>query len=311
MSSGRAILMAVEGESSRLVEKHQCGIIAQPSNPSSLADAVRTLVVMPQRDRERMGQAGRDAYCQNYCSEVQIPKFERLLQDVVSTVARRRVVAPRGGIKRGFYFFGGKRVFDLLIACPLLALMAPIMLLIGIAVRLSLGSPVLFKQERPGLGGQLFKLYKFRTMGGTKDPEGRPLAEVERITPLGRFLRATSLDELPGLWNVLRGDMSLVGPRPLLPEYLPLYTPRQAHRHEVRPGITGLAQIRGRNGLGWEQKFEYDLEYMQTVSLRTDLSILLETIGCVIRRQGVNASAECTMLPFTGTRQAAENACAA
>ncbi len=300
-ASGRPILMAVEGESSRLVEKLGCGIVATPSNPLALADAVHKLVAMSEGDRERMAQAGRKAHRENYCSEVQVPKFEQLLSETVSTAGRLRLNdAPKRRLKRRVYRRGGKRLADLLIALPMLVIAGPLMLIIALAVRLNLGAPVLFAQDRPGINGRLFKLYKFRTMRDVRDAAGYQLSDSLRLTRFGRFLRATSLDELPELWNVLRGEMSLVGPRPLLPEYLKLYTARHARRHEVRPGITGWAQVNGRNSLAWEERFKRDVWYVDNCSLWLDMRILLETLWQVIRRRGITSPGHVTAEPFTG-----------
>ncbi|MEN3610768.1 sugar transferase [Plantactinospora sp. ZYX-F-223] len=192
-----------------------------------------------------------------------------------------------------------KRVLDMLVAAVLLVLLSPVLLGCAAAVALALGRPVLFRQNRPGRDGRLFELRKFRTMRPVSP--GRT-SDADRLTRLGRWLRATSLDELPTLWNVLRGDMSLVGPRPLLVGYLDLYTPEQARRHEVRPGITGLAQVRGRNALSWEEKFRYDVEYVDGRCLALDLRILLETVLQVLRRQGISAPGSATMPEFTGSR---------
>jgi lipopolysaccharide/colanic/teichoic acid biosynthesis glycosyltransferase len=167
-------------------------------------------------------------------------------------------------------------------------------------VRVLLGSPVLFRQVRPGLGGETFEMIKFRTMRDTRSAQGDLLPDSDRLTGFGRFLRSTSLDELPELWNVLRGDMSLVGPRPLLVEYLPLYSPWQARRHEVLPGVTGLAQVKGRNALSWEDKFDLDVWYVDNKSVRLDLAILWWTLGSVFRREGVSATNSATMPPFEG-----------
>ncbi len=193
-----------------------------------------------------------------------------------------------------------KRLFDLFAAASGLLLLAPLLLALAWLVRRRLGAPVLFRQTRPGLHGQPFELLKFRSMREALDDDGHPLPDAERLTPFGRFLRATSLDELPELWNVLRGDMSLVGPRPLLMEYLPLYTPEQARRHAVRPGITGWAQVNGRNALGWEEKFRLDVWYVDHRSLRLDLHILLLTLQRVLAREGIHAEGEATMNRFTG-----------
>lgn len=193
-----------------------------------------------------------------------------------------------------------KRSVDIVSAFMGLLVLAPVLTLIAWGVRRKLGSPVFFRQLRPGLHGKPFLLVKFRTMLDAFDKSGNQLPDAQRITPFGRFLRSTSLDELPELWNVLRGDMSLVGPRPLLMEYLPLYTPEQARRHEVRPGITGWAQVNGRNTLSWEEKFRLDVWYVDNQSLWLDLKILCLTVKRVLCRDGINAAGEATMPKFTG-----------
>ncbi|PRY93145.1 lipopolysaccharide/colanic/teichoic acid biosynthesis glycosyltransferase [Hasllibacter halocynthiae] len=187
-----------------------------------------------------------------------------------------------------------KRALDVAGALVGLTLLAPLLAVLAWRVRREMGAPVLFRQVRPGLGGRPFEMRKFRTM------RGGPGTDAERLTPFGARLRASSLDELPELWNVLLGDMSLVGPRPLLPEYLPLYTPRQARRHEVRPGLTGWAQVNGRNAIAWEEKFELDLWYVENRTLLLDLRIIATTVSKVLRREGVAAAGEATMPPFTG-----------
>ncbi|MGO4808528.1 sugar transferase [Cupriavidus sp. 2MCAB6] len=193
-----------------------------------------------------------------------------------------------------------KRLFDIVLAAAaLLVLGVPLLFLIW-QVRRKLGSPVFFRQTRPGLHGKSFQMVKFRTMTDARGPGGQLLSDAERLTPFGRFLRATSLDELPELWNVLKGDMSLVGPRPLLMDYLPLYTPEQARRHEVRPGITGWAQINGRNALSWEQKFVLDTWYVDHRTFWLDLKILALTVKKVLVRDGISATGEATMTRFTG-----------
>jgi len=181
-----------------------------------------------------------------------------------------------------------------------LLLLSPLLLLIAILVRVKLGTPIIFRQVRPGRGDRLFTMIKFRTMTDASDESGKSLPDKERLTRFGRFLRAASLDELPELWNVLRGDMSLVGPRPLLVEYLPLYTPEQARRHEVRPGITGWAQVNGRNAISWEQKFRLDVWYVDHQSIWLDLKILLLTIKKVFVRDGISAEGAVTMPKFRG-----------
>jgi len=193
-----------------------------------------------------------------------------------------------------------KRVFDFAAAALALIVLAPVMGVIAGLIRLRLGKPVLFRQQRPGLHGRPFEMIKFRTMREAHDRQGRPLPDAERLTSLGRLLRATSLDELPELWNVLRGEMSLVGPRPLLMEYLPLYTPEQMKRHDVRPGITGWAQIHGRNAISWDEKFRLDVWYVAHQSLALDLRIIVMTIRRVLARDGISADGEATMPRFTG-----------
>lgn len=195
-----------------------------------------------------------------------------------------------------------KRLFDLLLSLGLLLVLAlPLLLLWGL-VRWKLGSPVLFRQVRPGLHGRPFMMVKFRTMTDERGADGELLPDAQRLTAFGRFLRASSLDELPELWNVLRGEMSLVGPRPLLMEYLPLYSPEQARRHEVRPGITGWAQVNGRNALSWEERFKLDIWYVDHRSLWLDLRILWLTVRKVIVREGISAQGEATMPRFTGNK---------
>jgi lipopolysaccharide/colanic/teichoic acid biosynthesis glycosyltransferase len=195
-----------------------------------------------------------------------------------------------------------KRGFDIVVALAALLLLAPVLFVIGCLVRAKLGSPILFQQVRPGRDGLPFRMLKFRTMLDATDAQGRHLPDQERLTSFGRLLRSTSLDELPELWNVLEGDMSLVGPRPLLMEYLPLYSPEQARRHEVRPGITGWAQVNGRNALGWDEKFALDVWYVDNRSFGLDLRILAMTIAKVLRRDGISAAGEATMAPFQGKR---------
>lgn len=195
-----------------------------------------------------------------------------------------------------------KRIFDAVVALFALFLFAPVLLVLAVLVRSRLGTPILFSQIRPGLFGRSFRMYKFRTMTDARDADGNLLPDRVRLTPLGKFLRSSSLDELPELWNVLKGDMSLVGPRPLLMEYLPLYNERQNRRHEVRPGITGWAQVNGRNAISWEQKFELDVWYVENQSLWLDLKILFLTVWKVVRRDGISAAGDATMPKFAGSK---------
>jgi lipopolysaccharide/colanic/teichoic acid biosynthesis glycosyltransferase len=194
-----------------------------------------------------------------------------------------------------------KRVFDIVGATVGLLLLSPVIVIVALTIRRQMGSPVLFGQTRPGLGGKPFRMIKFRSMRDATDSRGNALPDSERLTRLGRFLRSSSLDELPELWNVLKGDMSLVGPRPLLMEYLPLYSATQARRHDVRPGVTGWAQINGRNAISWDEKFALDVWYVDNRSLWLDLKIIWLTIRKVVKRDGISAAGEATMSKFTGS----------
>lgn len=193
-----------------------------------------------------------------------------------------------------------KRLFDFLVSLTALILLSPIIALVAWKIRKNLGSPVLFRQTRPGLNGKPFEMVKFRTMKDAVDAQGNPLPDSERMTPFGDKLRNSSLDELPELWNVLKGEMSLVGPRPLLMQYLPLYSPEQARRHEVRPGVTGWAQINGRNAISWEEKFKLDVWYVDNRSFWLDIKILLLTVKKVFVKEGISADGHVTIAPFTG-----------
>lgn len=194
-----------------------------------------------------------------------------------------------------------KRLMDVSVSGLALVALSPILLLLWLLVRRRMGAPALFRQVRPGLHGRPFEMIKFRTMRDAIGPDGAPLPDPERLTPFGRWLRATSLDELPELWNVLKGDMSLVGPRPLLMEYLPLYSLEQARRHEVRPGVTGWAQVNGRNAVSWDRKFELDVWYVDRHNLWLDLRILVLTVGRIVRRDGISAPGSATAERFTGS----------
>lgn len=200
----------------------------------------------------------------------------------------------------GFYEAFLKRPLDLVLSSEALLVLSPIMLTIALLIRIKLGSPVFFTQERPGLFGKIFKLYKFRTMTDKRDEKGELLPDEVRLTAFGQKLRSTSLDELPELLNILKGEMSLIGPRPLLVEYLPRYNARQARRHEVKPGLTGLAQVSGRNNLSWEEKFENDVRYVEHITFLGDMRILLETVKTVLTHEGISSGTSATMEEFTG-----------
>ncbi len=211
------------------------------------------------------------------------------------------------GHRQGIYEKYIKRPQDFCCALVAIIVLAPVMAITALIVRLKLGAPVIFKQERPGLGGKIFTLYKFRTMSSEKDDEGNLLPDEVRLTKFGKFLRSVSLDELPELFNILKGDMSVVGPRPLLVKYLPLYNERQAKRHEVRPGFTGYAQIHGRNAISWEEKFEYDVEYVSHISFLGDWKIIFRTVVTVLKREGISSKDSVTMEEFKGILEREEN----
>ena len=200
-----------------------------------------------------------------------------------------------------FYRKYGKRIFDLCLTIPAFIVLSPVMGVTAILVAVKLGRPVLFTQERPGYREKIFKMYKFRSMTDERDQNGKLMPDEVRLTPFGEWLRSTSLDELPELLNILKGDMSLVGPRPLLVQYLPLYNKRQHKRHNVKPGITGLAQINGRNSISWEEKFEYDVQYVEKISFYEEIRILFETVFKVFKREGINSENSATMEDFMGT----------
>lgn len=193
-----------------------------------------------------------------------------------------------------------KRFFDFILSLIALIVLSPVFLTVSILVRLKLGSPVIFKQERPGLNEKIFTLYKFRTMTDKKDENGNLLPDSERLTKFGKLLRSLSVDELPQLFNILKGDMSIIGPRPLLVEYLELYNKEQKHRHDVRPGITGLAQCKGRNSLSWEEKFNYDINYVDNVTFQNDLQIIFKTIKIVLKKEGISQKDHVTADLFEG-----------
>ena len=201
------------------------------------------------------------------------------------------------------HFF--KRFFDIVLSACALVVLSPVLLVVAILVRTKLGSPVIFCQERPGKDEKIFKMYKFRSMTDARDEDGNLLPDEVRLTKFGKTLRATSLDELPELWNILKGDMSIVGPRPLLVQYLPLYNEEQRHRHDVRPGLTGLAQVNGRNAISWEEKFTLDVQYVSHITFLGDMKIIFATVGKVFRRDGIHAENAATMEEFQGTPEEA------
>jgi lipopolysaccharide/colanic/teichoic acid biosynthesis glycosyltransferase len=270
------------------------GTLVPARDAASLADAVDRYLGDAALRREH-GAAGRERAVRDFRQEA---IWEALHREYL------RMLGPGAGPGRAPRRAPGdaaKRAVDAGASLAALVALSPVLLLTALAVRLFLGSPVLFRQARPGLHGRPFVLYKFRTMRDATDASGKPLADEARLTAFGRWLRSTSLDELPELWNVLRGDMSLVGPRPLLTEYLPLYTPEQARRHEVRPGLTGWAQVNGRNALGWSDRFAMDVWYVDHRSLLLDARIVLRTLRAVVAREGISEAGHATREPFRGT----------
>jgi lipopolysaccharide/colanic/teichoic acid biosynthesis glycosyltransferase len=205
--------------------------------------------------------------------------------------------------KKGFYEKYIKRPQDFICALLAIVVLSPVLLVVSILVKIKLGSPVIFSQERPGLDGKIFKLHKFRTMTDARNEKGNLLPDEARLTDFGKKLRSTSLDELPELLNIIKGDISVVGPRPLLVRYLPRYNKRQARRHEVRPGLTGLAQVNGRNAVSWEEKFEYDVQYVDDITFLGDWKIIFKTVFAVLKREGVSSDTSATMEEFMGTEE--------
>lgn len=199
-----------------------------------------------------------------------------------------------------------KRLLDIVISLTALVILSPVLMIVAVLVRVKLGSPVIFHQDRPGYHEKVFRLCKFRSMTDARGADGELLPDEVRLTKFGKALRATSLDELPELWNILKGDMSLIGPRPLLVKYLPLYNEEQRHRHDVKPGLTGWAQVNGRNAITWEQRFEYDVYYVDHISFLMDLKILFQTVAVVLRHSDINSATDATMEAFTGTKNKAE-----
>ncbi|NMA73958.1 MAG: sugar transferase [Bacteroidales bacterium] len=208
-----------------------------------------------------------------------------------------QVKTRQGGLYRRFF----KRPMDFILSLFALIVLSPVFLVVGILVRVKLGSPVIFKQKRPGLNEKIFTMYKFRTMTDERDEKGELLPDEVRLTKFGRLLRSTSLDELPELFNILKGDMSIVGPRPLLVQYLALYNEEQRRRHEVRPGLTGLAQVSGRNAISWEERFQIDVTYVDTISFVGDIMIIFKTVSSVVKKEGISSVDSATMPDFEGT----------
>ncbi|HYF22793.1 MAG TPA: sugar transferase [Caulobacteraceae bacterium] len=287
LAAGRPVLINYPGWLARTVAEEGAGWAVPPGDAEAFAEAL-IAAADDRNEARRSGQAAR-ALAENRFARADLAAALVRALEGVYTLTRRPRLAPL------------KRALDIVASAAGLVVLSPVLLLTALLVRSRLGSPVLFRQVRPGLHGRPFEILKFRTMRDAIDRQGRALPDSDRLTPFGKTLRALSLDELPELWNVLKGEMSLVGPRPLLMEYLPLYSPEQARRHDVRPGLTGWAQVNGRNALGWEEKFALDVWYVDNRSFLLDLKILFLTVLKVFRREGVSASGHATMPAFTGS----------
>jgi lipopolysaccharide/colanic/teichoic acid biosynthesis glycosyltransferase/glycosyltransferase involved in cell wall biosynthesis len=296
LAAGKPILMGVRGDAADLVKQSQSGILCEPGNPQSIADAVKELADTGTERLAAMGRSGRAFYENALSFSIGVEKFDRVFKAAAD---------PSLGLRQlqSGWRFWIKTAFDRGVALCGLILLSPVFIAVGVMVWLSMGRPILFRQQRPGRFARPFMLLKFRTMSDRRDANGKPLPDADRLTRIGRLLRATSLDELPQLWNVLCGDISLVGPRPLLMQYLPRYSAEQARRHDVMPGITGWAQINGRNALSWEEKFELDNWYVDHWSLMLDARILLTTLLRVLKREGVSQNGHVTMPEFLGAAE--------
>ena len=286
LAIGKPILMGAGGDAADLVVKAGAGVAVEPQNARVLARAVLDLARLPAQELAEMGARGRTFYETQLSAAVGVRRTLAVLDDAIAAHHRRSPF---------------KRFFDVVVAAVALVTLSPLMLITGTVLWCNFGFPVLFRQTRAGLNGEPFCLYKFRTMTDARDVTGHLLADAERLTPVSRVVRRWSLDELPQLWNVLRGDMSLVGPRPLLMAYLDRYTCEQMRRHEVRPGITGWSQVNGRNLISWEQKLDMDIWYVENRSFKLDLRILIMTAMQVLRRHGISAAGHQTMPEFRGT----------
>jgi lipopolysaccharide/colanic/teichoic acid biosynthesis glycosyltransferase len=294
MAAGRPTVLAIDGVIRQVIEAAQGGTFACPGQPEAIAEAILKYAQDPKLGKSH-GENARRYVAANFARDQQSLKLEQVLQAARAQERRRAARTPQAASHEP----QAKRIFDVLGSAAGLVLLAPLLGLLALAVRVGLGSPVLFRQERAGLRGKRFGMCKFRTMTEIRDGKGRLKPDSERLTGFGRFLRSWSLDELPTLFNVLKGDMSLVGPRPLLPEYTDRYTPEQSRRLEVKPGITGWAQVNGRNRLSWDEKFKLDTWYVCHQSLALDLRILALTVGRILGRADIHHPGQATMSEFT------------
>jgi len=288
MAAGRPTILAIDGVIREVVEAANGGVFVWPGDDAAIAEAVFALSKHPQKVRA-MGEAARGYVIKHFNRRQQAKDFAKLIEDLTKRHE-----------KQAIYCDHLKRILDLILTIPGIIIISPVILLLALLVRFKLGSPVLYCQERPGLQGKPFSLFKFRTMNDQRDANGDLLPDADRLTNFGKLLRQASLDELPELINVLKGEMSLVGPRPLLMQYLDRYTPEQARRHEVKPGITGWAQVNGRNAITWEQKFEYDVWYVEHQSFWLDIKIIALTIWKILKREGISQSGHATAEEFRG-----------
>jgi lipopolysaccharide/colanic/teichoic acid biosynthesis glycosyltransferase/glycosyltransferase involved in cell wall biosynthesis len=294
MAAGKPILMAVRGDAADLVKQSQSGVLCDPGNPQGIANAVKELSEAGSERLAVMGRSGRAFYENTLSLNIGVEKFDRVFKAAADLSTNMRH-------QQSGWRFRIKTAFDRGTALCGLIILSPLFIAVSLLVWLSVGRPIVFRQQRPGRFAKPFMLLKFRTMLNRLDADGELRPDAERLTRIGQLLRETSIDELPQLWNVLRGDISFVGPRPLLMEYLPLYSSEQARRHDVMPGITGWAQINGRNSLTWEEKFALDVSYVNSWSLQFDALILLNTVVAVLRRKGIANAGHATMPGFNGT----------
>jgi lipopolysaccharide/colanic/teichoic acid biosynthesis glycosyltransferase/glycosyltransferase involved in cell wall biosynthesis len=310
LASGRPVIMAVRGDAAELVQQAGAGLICPPEDPDALVRAVNALQQLPAAEREAMGQRGATFYHRQLSITAGVPRFEQAFEAAIATHRARRTasapVARRPRSRTGRLRI--KRLLDVIVSATGLVVLAPVMVLIAIAIRITMGGPVLFRQRRPGLVGIPFTMVKFRTMRCEDAADGSPLPDGARLTPFGTWLRRYSLDELPELWNVLAGDMSLVGPRPLLTRYTPFFTRREQLRLMMRPGITGLAQVHGRNEVDWTRRLAYDVEYVERWGLGLDMRILWQTVGAVLASRGVVPDANTIMLDLDQERSSSRGA---
>jgi lipopolysaccharide/colanic/teichoic acid biosynthesis glycosyltransferase/glycosyltransferase involved in cell wall biosynthesis len=297
LACGLPVLNNYPGWLAELIREEQLGIPVPPRDPHAFAAALITLADQS-AEVASMGSNARTLAESRFSRRVLADQWRQVLETTASRYTRRRHGFPR---KQAYAMLKG--LSDRVAALAALFLLSPLLLVVALLVRWRLGSPVLFRQERPGYCGKAFWLLKFRTMNNACDASGALLPDAQRLTPFGRWLRSTSMDEIPELFNILLGEMSFIGPRPLLMQYLPLYSPQQARRHDVKPGFSGWAQINGRNAISWEEKFRLDVWYVDHQSFWLDLRIFLLTIWKVIRREGISAAGEATMAPFTGTAE--------